>query len=214
MNDEWVYVGVAPVLSSESISVAVVAPRWNLTVGGRKPRGEWGAALLDLRREESRESFITWLQRSLMEKRGPAGEATRLTILFDVNEAGAGDLLFRAFQHARERYPILRRPRPVFVDVTSREIERTVRGDGAQIVPRRSVLLALLDTLERDLLSLGRAALGREFIEQYTAVTKKPDPSLAREDLVRAVALCCWAFELEGGGRLRGFDTPGTLNVY
>ncbi len=93
MNDDWTYVGAST--SDGLATLTVVRPRWRLAVGGRRPRGEWEAALLDLRRDDQ-ESILTWLHRNLTEGRAPVGDSARVRLLLDVSEPGTGDLLSRA----------------------------------------------------------------------------------------------------------------------
>lgn len=212
MNDGWTYVGLSTF--GASVSLAVVRPRWRLTLAGRKPRGEWEAEVLDLRRDD-RDALLVWIHRELTEKKGPIGEGTRLRLLLDTSEPGAGDLLVRAVRRHLDHYPIFRRLAVNALDLTERDVDRSVRADGTQTVSRREVLAPLLEAVYGTRLSVPRGRLAREFADQAEGLRKrsaKDEPG--KEDLVRAVAVCTWALELEGGGRLKGFGSTAPMNAY
>lgn len=212
MNDGWTYVGMTT--CDGLATLATVRPRWRLTVGGRKPRGEWEAALLDLRRDDQ-ESTLTWLHRNLTEGRAPVGDSPRVRLLLDASEPGSGDLLSRAVARRIDLYPVFRRLLVNTFELVDRHVDRGTRDDGTQTVSRRDVLAPLLEAVAERKLSVPRNSMGREFADQATALrqkTARDEPG--NEDLVRAVALCVWAIEREGGGRLRGFAGPSPINVH
>lgn len=205
MNAEWVYVG-ASTLGPE-VAWAVARPRWSLYRGGRKPRGEWRASLVSIRRA-ARESFVEWLGAEARASQGAIGASPRSTVILDVAEVGGGDLLRRSVDRALERAPILKRARFLALEVTPRDIEPSGRT-----VARRDVLAPFLDAIERDALPLPKGPYTKELIDQYDALTRKPDALGGREDLVRAVALCVWAIDLEGQ-EVAGGEKRGGLYVY
>jgi hypothetical protein len=211
LNDGWTYLGISTF--DASVSLAAVRPKWRLTLEGRKPRGEWEAEVLDLRRDD-REAVLAWLHRSLAEKRGAAGESTRLRLLLDTSEPGAGDLLVRAVRRHLDQYQVFRRLLVNALDVTERDVDRSTRADGTQTVSRREVLAPLLEAVYGGRLSVPRGRLARELADQTEALRKrtaKDEPG--QEDLVRAVAVCTWALELEGGGRLKSFGTQEPITA-
>lgn len=205
MNGQWTYVGAAT--RGPDVAFAVARPRWTLYAAGRKPRGEWQTEILSLQRQP-RGDFVDWLSRSAGDPRTPFGAGLRGTVVLDVSEVGGGDLLYRACERAIEMTPILRRVRWHALDVTPRDVERSAR-----VIARRDVLSPFLDALERDVLTLLKGPLSDDLIDQYDALTRKPDAVGSREDLVRAVALCVWAIDLEGRAANTGGET-GALHVY
>lgn len=215
MDESWAYLG----LSAEGEDVAVVAarPRWNLAVGGRKPRGEWCPAL-ELIERVPRTEIGPWLHRRVADPRGPVWESRRLTALVDVGRYGAGDLLRSTLDRAFDRWIVLRRNlRLALADVTDRDVLRSQRPDGVLSLPRREVLTGLLAAVEADLLEVGRGRLTGEFLTQLEEVKRRPEPGQgpAREDLARAAGLTVWAVNAEGGGRLRGMAAgEGRIAVY
>lgn len=216
MDESWTYIGMSTL--GDEVAIATTRPRWNLSVRGRKPRGEWHMTLLGLRRE-TRSDLSEWLLRQVAENRGPIGESRRLTVLVDVSEYGAGDLLRRALARALDRYPVLRRRvRPVLLAVTERDVTPSGREDGAVLLSRRDLVAPLLEALEAGRLSAERNELAREFREQMDALRRRSSfqgAEEAPEDLVRAVALTAWAIDIEGGGRLRGMAADeGRISVY
>jgi len=216
VDESWTYLGLSTL--GDEVAVATTRPRWNLTVQGRKPRGEWHMTLLGMRREP-RSDLPEWLLRQVAENRGPIGESPRLTALVDVSEYGAGDLLRRSLARALDRYPVLRRRvRPVLLAVTERDVVRSGREDGAVLLSRRDLVAPLLEALEAGRLTAGRNGLTREFREQMDALRRRSafqGAEEAPEDLVRAAALTAWAIDCEGGGRLRGMGAgEGRISVY
>ncbi len=212
MNNDWTYVGAST--SDGLATLTVVRPRWRLTVGGRRPRGEWEAALLDLRRDDQ-ESILTWLHRNLTEGRAPVGDSARVRLLLDVSEPGTGDLLSRAVVRRIDRYPVFRRLTVNTFELLDRHVDRGTRADGTQTIARREVLAPLLEAVAERKLTIPRGGMGREFVDQATALrgkTARDEPGA--EDLIRAAALCMWAIEREGGGRLRGFAGPSPINIH
>lgn len=206
MNEQWTYVGVAT--SGQSVALAVARPRWSLYRGGRRPRGAWEPKLLSLERKD-RDDAVLWLARAVGDVRMPLGEeGARPVLLVDRSEVGGGDLLLRALERELDRGVALRRVRTIVLDVTTRDVERS-----PGVVARRAVLAPLLDAIERDLVTPPRGQLGIEFANQADALARKPDALGPREDLVRAVALCVWAIDVEGHAAAVGGET-GALNVY
>lgn len=206
MNEQWTYVGVAT--SGQSVALAVARPRWSLYRGGRRPRGAWEPKLLSLERKD-RDDAVLWLARAVGDVRMPLGEeGARPVLLVDRSEVGGGDLLLRALERELDRGVALRRVRTIVLDVTARDVERS-----PGVVARRAVLAPLLDAIERDLVTPPRGQLGIEFANQADALARKPDALGPREDLVRAVALCVWAIDVEGHAAAVGGET-GALNVY
>lgn len=205
MNGKWTYVGAAT-LGAE-VAYAVARPKWSLYAGGRKPRGEWQTEVLLLRRD-TRGAFVDWLSRAAGDVRTALGEGQNGTVMLDISEVGGGDLLLRGVRRATERTPTLKKLRCLALDVTPRDVERSPR-----VVARRDVLAPFLDAIERDSIQLPAGPLALELIDQYDALTRKPDATAGREDLVRAVALCAWAIDLEGqtAGTNEGL---GVLNAY
>jgi len=206
LNEQWTYVGVAT--SGQSVALAVARPRWSLYRGGRRPRGEWEPHLLSLERQ-NRDDAVRWLARAAGDVRVPLGEeGARPVLLVDRSEIGGGDLLVRALDRELDRGVALRRVRTIVLDVTTRDVERS-----PGVVARRTVLAPLLDAIERDCLTPPRSPHANEFADQADALARRPDALGAREDLVRAVALCVWAIDVEGHAAAVGGET-GALNVY
>ena len=207
MNEKWTYVGAAT--TGQTVALAVARPRWSLYRDGRRPRGAWEPELLSLERRD-REDAVRWLARAAGDVREPLGEnGVRPVLLVDRSEIGGGDLLVRALDRELDRgVAALRRLRIIKLDVTTRDVERS-----HDVVARRTVLAPLLDAIERRLLIPPRGSTGREFGDQAENVARKPDALGPREDLVRAVALCVWAIDVEGHAAAVGGET-GALNVY
>lgn len=208
MNEQWTYVGAAT--AGQTVALAVARPRWSLWREGRRPRGAWEPNLVSLVRRD-RDDAVRWLAQAAGDVRTPLGESPRPVLLVDRSEVGGGDLLLRELERALERSRALRRVRMIRLDVTVRDVERS-----ADVVARRTVLVPLLDALERDVLILPKGPIGDEFVDQYDALARKPDALGPREDLVRAVALCVWAIDGEGRVAAGGAGEPreGRLNVY
>lgn len=204
MNEQWTYVGVAT--AGQSVALAVARPRWSLYREGRRPRGTWEPNLLSLERRD-REDAVRWLVRSAGDVRTLVGQSPRPVVLLDRSEAGGGDLLLLAVSREIDRGAVLRRVRTIPLDVTSRDVDRS-----PGVVARRTVLAALLDVIERDVLAPPGDQLGKEFVDQAEALARKPDALGVREDLVRAVALCAWAIGVEG--REVAESGGGGLHVY
>lgn len=206
MNGESVYVGVAT-LGAE-VAYAVARPRWSLYDAGRKQRGEWRTDVLSIRRIP-RAAFVGWLVRSMGDAGAPLGASPRRTLLLDTSEVGAGGLLLRSVQRAVDRTPVLRPLRVFALDVTQRDVEFS-----ESVVARKDVLVPFLDAIERDVIGIPKKEpLALELVDQYDALTRKPDTLGGREDLVRAVALVTWAIDLEGCTTSTG-GKPGALNAY
>lgn len=205
MNEQWTYVGLST--AGQSVAVAIARPRWRLFRSGRQPRGAWEPNLLSLDRR-NRDDAVRWLAAAAGDVRTPIGESPRPVLLVDRAEVGGGDLLLRALEREIYRGATLKRLRTIPLDVTSRDVERS-----PGVVARRVVLAPLLDAFECDALSLPRSTAGKDFVDQYDALARKPDALGAREDLVRAVALVVWAIDVEG--RLDGSGgLVGAMNVY
>jgi hypothetical protein len=159
-------------------------------------------------RRGARESFVGWLGAEARSSQGAIGASPRSTVLLDVAEVGGGDLLWRSVVRALDRVPALRRARYLPLEVTPRDLEPSGRT-----VARRDVLAPFLDAVERDVLPMPKGPHAKEMIDQYEALTRKPDALGGREDLVRAVALCVWAIDLEGR-EVGGGEKLGGLYVH
>lgn len=205
MNEQWTYVGAST--DGQSVALAVARPRWSLWSQGRRPRGTWETNLVSLVRHD-RDDAVRWLARAAGDVRTPLGESPRPVLLVDRSEVGGGDLLLRALERELDRGRSLRRVRLIPLDVTARDVERS-----PGVVARRTVLTPFLDALERDVLTPPRGPVAIEFANQAEALTRKPDALGVREDLVRAVALCVWAIDVEGRSAA-GEPGSGRLNVY
>ena len=204
MNAKWTYVGAATL--GPEVAYAVARPKWTLCSGGRKPRGEWRTDILSLKRVP-RGAFVDWLAMAAGDGRTALGEGLRGTVMLDVSEAGQGGLLRLAVERAIERTPPLSKIRFLALDVTARDVERSSR-----VVARNDVLVPFLDAIERGAIQLPHGPASIELVDQYDALTRKPDAAGGREDLVRADALCVWAIHLEGRADTGG--TMGALNAY
>lgn len=205
MNELWTYVGAATL--GQSVAVAVARPRWTLWSKGRRPRGTWETNLVSLAKCE-REAAVRWLAQAAGDVRTPLGDSPRPVLLVDHSEVGGGDILLRAIERELMRGSAFRRIRIIPLDVTARDVERS-----AGVVSRRTVLAPFLDALERDTLTPPKGTVGKAFVDQYDALARKPDALGVREDLVRAVALCVWAIDVEGRVG-SGQPGEGSLNVY
>lgn len=205
MNEQWTYVGAAT--HGQSLAVAIARPLWTLWSKGRRPRGTWETNLVSLVRHE-RKAGVRWLAQAAGDVRTPLGDSPRPVLLVDRSEVGGGDLLLLAIERELERGKAFRRVRIIPLDVTTRDVERS-----AGVVSRRTVLAPFLDALERDALTPPNGTVGQEFVDQYDALARKPDALGVREDLIRAVALCVWAIDVEGRVGA-GASGEGRLNVY
>lgn len=205
MNEQWTYVGAST--AGQSVALAITRPKWSLWSKGRRPRGDWQPNLVSLVRRD-RDDAVRWLADAAGDVRTPIGESPRPVLLVDHSEVGGGDLLLRALERQLDRGRSLRRLRVIPLDVTARDVERS-----PGVVARRVVLVPFLDALERDALTPPRGPLGEEFVTQYDALARKPDALGVREDLVRAVALCVWAIDVESRVGA-GASGAGRLNVY
>ena len=189
MNEKWAYVAATTV--GPSVALAVARPRWAAPQKGQ-PHGEWQPELLSLDRKD-REAAVAWLSSTAGYPSTVIGGSLRGAVLLDISEAGGGDLLLRAIQREAGRAVGLQRLRIYPLDVTQRDVER-----GPRVVSRRAVLAPLLDAIERDTLPTIPGPHAKEFVDQYDALSRKPDAIGGNEDLVRAVALVVWAIDLEG----------------